>query len=160
MIWRYKLTTDFPESRFDPEVEQDFAKDIIHDVEESNKNFTSLAYFSDAPGWIQSAPVRWRQLINSGVRVVVGTDSGTPMNFHVNSTWREMLLLHQNGMTPLQAITAATKLPSVLMKQGHLVGTIESGKLADVIVVKGDVLEDLNNLQNVMHVIKGGQVFK
>jgi imidazolonepropionase-like amidohydrolase len=160
VIWRYKLTADFPESRFDPEVEQDFAKDIIQDVEDSNRNFTGLAYFGDAPGWIKSAPIRWRQLISSGVKVVVGTDSGTPMNFHVNSTWREMLLLNQNGMTPLQTITAATKLPAMLMKQDHLQGTIEPGKLADVIVVKGDVLENLSNLQNVVHVIKGGQSFK
>jgi imidazolonepropionase-like amidohydrolase len=42
----------------------------------------------------------------------------------------------------------------------HLQGTIETGKLADVIVVQGDVLADLNNLQDVVHVIKGGQLFK
>ena len=39
-------------------------------------------------------------------------------------------------------------------------GTIEAGKLADVIVVKGNVLENLNNLQHVTHVIKGGRVYK
>jgi imidazolonepropionase-like amidohydrolase len=63
-------------------------------------------------------------------------------------------------MTPLQVITAATKLPATLFKVDHLQGTIETGKLADVIVVQGDVLADLNNLQDVVHVIKAGQVFK
>jgi imidazolonepropionase-like amidohydrolase len=160
VMWRYKLASDFPEGRYNQEVEQDYPKDIVEDMEDSNKNFTGLAYFSDAPNWIHSAPVRWHQLITSGVRVVVGTDSGTPMNFHVDSTRREMLLLNQNGMTALQAITAATKLPATLLKVDHLQGTIETGKLADVIVVQGDVLADLNNLQDVVHVIKGGQVFK
>lgn len=160
VIWRYKLATDFPEGRYNQEVEQDYPKDIVEDMEDSNRNFTALAYFSDAPNWIHSAPIRWRQLISSGVKVVVGTDSGTPMNFHVDSTRREMLLLNENGMTPLQVITAATKLPATLFKVDHLQGTIETGKLADVIVVQGDVLADLNNLQDVVHVIKGGQVFK
>jgi len=160
VIWRYKLASDFPEGRYNQEVESDFPRDVVDDMEKSNKYFTGLAYFGDAPAWIHSAPVRWKQLINSGARVVVGTDSGTPMNFHVDSTWREMLLLHQNGMTPLQAITAATKQPAMVMKQDHLLGTIEPGKLADVIVVNGNVLEDLSNLRDVEHVIKDGRIYK
>ena len=46
------------------------------------------------------------------------------------------------------------------MKQEATLGTIEPGKLADVIVVKGNVLEDIGNLRNVVQVIKGGQVYK
>jgi imidazolonepropionase-like amidohydrolase len=63
-------------------------------------------------------------------------------------------------MTPLQVISAATKWPALVMGQGAHLGTIEAGKLADVIVVKGNVLENLNNLQHVTHVIKGGRVYK
>ena len=50
--------------------------------------------------------------------------------------------------------------PALVMRQGAQLGTIEAGKLADVIVVKGNVLENLNNLQHVTHVIKGGKVYK
>ena len=46
------------------------------------------------------------------------------------------------------------------MKQEASLGTIEPGKLADVIVVKGNVLEDISNLRNVVQVIKGGKVYK
>jgi imidazolonepropionase-like amidohydrolase len=160
VAWVYKLAQDSPELRFNQEVRQDFAPDLVQDVEQTLSNFTKLQYFVYAPGWITHAPPRWRQLISAGVRVVVGTDSGTPMNFHTDSTWREMQLLVQYGMTPSQAISAATKWPAVMLKQGEKLGTIEPGKLADVIVVKGNVLEDVSNLRNVAHVIKGGKVYK
>ena len=160
VAWVYKLTQDFPERRFNQEVREDFPPDLVQDLEQSISNFTGLKYFVDAPGWIASGPMRWRQLISSGVRVVVGTDSGTPMNFHTDSTWREIQLLVQNGMPPLQAISAATKFPALLMKQEANLGTLEPGKMADVIVVKGNVLEDVSHLQNVVHVIKGGKIYK
>lgn len=160
VMWIYKLNQAFPEGRFNQEVEADYPPDIVKEMEKSLSNFTALHYFADAPGWLQSAPVRWRQLINAGVRVAVGTDSGTPMNFHTDSTWREIQILVENGMSPLQAISAATKLPAKLLKQETNLGTIEVGKLADVILVKGNVLENVNNLQNVAHVVKGGKVYK
>ncbi|HZR33495.1 MAG TPA: amidohydrolase family protein [Terriglobales bacterium] len=160
VIWRYKQATDFPEGRYNAEVEKDYSPDLVQDMEQSYANFTALPYFSDAPGWIQSAPVRWRQLHNAGVRMLVGTDSGTPMNFHVDSTRREMQLLVANGMTPLEVITSATKYPAVMLKKDAELGTIEPGKLADIILVQGNVLEDISNLANVVHVIKGGEIYK
>jgi imidazolonepropionase-like amidohydrolase len=160
VMWRYKLAMDFPEGRYNAEVEKDYASDLVEDMESSYSDVPALAYFSDAPAWVQSAPVRWRQLINAGVRMLVGTDSGTPMNFHVDSTRREMQLLVENGMTPLQVITSATKYPAMMLKKDNELGTIEAGKLADIIVVKGNVLENISNLENIVHVIKGGEVFK
>ncbi len=160
VIWRYKQASDFPEGRYDAEVEKDYPQDLVQDMEQSYSNFSALPYFSDAPGWIRSAPMRWRQLHEAGVRMLVGTDSGTPMNFHVDSTRREMQLLVANGMTPLQVITSATKYPAMLLNKGAELGTVEAGKLADIIVVKGNVLEDMGNLANVVHVMKGGELFK
>ncbi len=160
VMWVYKLNQDFPEGRFNSEVEKDYPRDIVEDMEQSISNFTALRYFQAAPGWVQSAPGRWRQLIKAGVRMGVGTDSGTPMNFHTDSTWREIELLVQNGMSPLQAISAATKVPAEWLKQDDKLGTLEPGKIADVILVKGDVLGNVSNLQNVVHVIKGGKIYK
>ena len=160
VAWVYKLTQDFPARRFNQAVRQDFASDIVNDLEHSISNFIGLQYFGHAPDWIAAGPGRWRQLINAGVRVVVGTDSGTPLNFHTDSTWREIQLFVNSGMSPLQAISAATKFPAILMKQEANLGTIEPGKLADVIMLKGNVLEDVNNLQNVVHVVKGGKIYK
>ncbi len=166
--WIYSITVDFPARRFNPEVQKDYPPDIVEAMEASLENFTALTYFqgrSKTP--TRKIPIRLRQLIDSGARVVVGTDSGTPMNFHTESTWREMQLLVENGMTPLEAISAATKYPAVLMRQaespgarGAEQGTIEPGKLADVILVRGSVLENIANLQNVEHVIKGGKIYK
>ena len=58
------------------------------------------------------------------------------------------------------AAAVATREAAIFVGQGAEWGTIEAGKLADVIVVKGNVLENLNNLQHVTHVIKGGRVYK
>jgi imidazolonepropionase-like amidohydrolase len=90
----------------------------------------------------------------------VGSDSGTPANFHTQATWREVQLLVEHGMTPLEAIRAATKFPAMVMRKGNELGTIEPGKLADIILVRGSVLENINNLQNVAHVIKDGTIYK
>ena len=63
-------------------------------------------------------------------------------------------------MSPLQATSSATKWPAHLMKQEATPGNIDPGQLADVIVVKGYVLEGIGNLRNVVQVIKAGQVYK
>jgi len=135
VMWVYKLTGEFPERRFNPEVEQDYPADVVQAMEESLTNFTGLAYFQIRGNMaIRQIPLRLRQLIECGVRVVTGTDSGTPLNFHTDTTWREIQLFVQNGMTPLEAISAATKLPALLMKQGDKQGTLEPGKLADMVM--------------------------
>jgi imidazolonepropionase-like amidohydrolase len=64
------------------------------------------------------------------------------------------------GMTPQRAIAAATRVNATIIGKGRELGTIEPGKLADVIVVKGNPLFDIVALANVETVIKDGIVFK
>jgi imidazolonepropionase-like amidohydrolase len=99
-------------------------------------------------------------LWEGGVRILVGTDSGTPMNFHYESTWQEMDLLVRYGMPPMKVISAATRLPAQLYGLGNELGTIEPGRLADIIVVAGNPLRDMSALSNVIHVIKGGVQYR
>jgi imidazolonepropionase-like amidohydrolase len=61
------------------------------------------------------------------------------------------------GMPPMEAIRAATYWPAQLLKQPDL-GTIAAGKLADLIVVDGDPLTDMNSLRHIVHVVKNGKV--
>jgi len=90
----------------------------------------------------------------------MGTDSGTPMNFHSEALWREIKVHVDMGMTPQRAIAAATRVNATIIGKGRELGTIEPGKLADIIVVKGNPLFDIVALANVETVVKDGLVLK
>ena len=94
-------------------------------------------------------------------RPVVGTDSGIPMNFHSQTTWRELdAWVNEFGIDPMVALRAATYWPSVAMRVSGQVGTLSEGKYADIIAVRGDVLRHINLLQNVDIVIKHGTRYR
>jgi imidazolonepropionase-like amidohydrolase len=64
------------------------------------------------------------------------------------------------GMTPAQAIQAATTVAAEMMGWQDLVGSIEKGKFADIIAVAGDPTKDITELERVSFVMKGGQVIR
>ena len=80
------------------------------------------------------------------------------MLFQGSSTWYELKNLVEFGMTPLEAIASATSRPGRLLAPD--IGMLKAGFRADVILVKGNVLEDIGLLQNVSHVIKDGVQYK
>ena len=93
--------------------------------------------------------------------MMIGTDSGVPMKFHSQSTWNELdIWVRELGVNPLEAIKSATYWPSKFMGVEEKVGTITSGKQADIIAVKGDVLRYISLLQKVDFVMKKGTVYK
>jgi len=63
-------------------------------------------------------------------------------------------------MTPMQAIRSGTVVPAELLGWSDKVGTIETGKRADIVAVSGDPLKDITELQRVKFVMKGGTVYK
>ena len=99
---------------------------------------------------------KFRQLRETGVTLLVGTDSGIPANFHTDSTWRELYTWVQLGMTPMQAIAGATRWPARFLKKEKDLGTLAPGRLADVVAVRGDVLTHIDLLQRVDVVVKNG----
>ncbi len=99
---------------------------------------------------------KFQQLRETGVTLLVGTDSGIPGNFHTDSTWRELSTWVQLGMTPMQAIAGATRWPAAWLKKQDEIGTLAPGRFADVIAVRGDVLTHIDLLQNVDVVVKNG----
>jgi imidazolonepropionase-like amidohydrolase len=92
--------------------------------------------------------------IRAGVHVGVGTDY---VGFPVKQGVRELAVLVEAGMTPMQAIQAATRVNSELLGWQDSIGTVEPGKLADIIAVRGDPLVDLSVLENVSFVMLGGR---
>jgi imidazolonepropionase-like amidohydrolase len=95
--------------------------------------------------------------LHAGVQVGVGTDY---VGFPVNQGVRELKLLVEAGMTPMQAIQAATRVNAELLQWEERLGTIEAGKLADIIAVPGDVLHNLALLEKVSFVMLGGKVIR
>jgi imidazolonepropionase-like amidohydrolase len=156
----YDITNEFPARRHHPRLERDLPDDLYKDVIESIAWPSRLSYFHGAKFDNHNHASKIRQLHEAGVRIVVGTDSGTPMNFHYESTWQEMALLVEYGVPPMRVISGATKLPALLYGVGRDLGTIEPGKLADIIVVDGNPLHHMSVLRHPVHVIKDGRVFR
>jgi len=86
----------------------------------------------------------------TGLPIAVGTDE-----CH-GRLWFEMQLLHEVGYTPLEAISAGTSSGAELLGLADRLGTIEPGKLADIIEIPGDPLADLTRIKDVVTVLKGG----
>jgi len=94
-------------------------------------------------------------LHRAGVRIVAGTDVGVPGH----TLHRELELYVKAGLTPLEAIQAATITPARVMKLENEVGTIEPGKRADLIILEGDPLENISNIRKVSFVMTQGRLF-
>ncbi|HEX3233432.1 MAG TPA: amidohydrolase family protein [Gemmatimonadales bacterium] len=95
--------------------------------------------------------------LDGGVKIALGTDAGV-MQHGTNA--REFALMVKYGMTPMQAIQAGTLSAATLLGRDADVGSLQRGKLADLVAVKGDPLKDITVLQHVDFVMKGGAVFK
>ena len=158
----YDITTEYPERLDNQQLKSDLPPYLYEDVRGSLDFFSRLNYFTGAKNANAHHPAKVKQLYDSGIRLVIGTDSGTPMNFHYESTWQEMDLFTDYGIPPMKVISMATRYPALLYRQFDDLGTIQPGKLADIIVVNGNPLRDMNALQqnNVIHVIKGGVQYK
>ncbi len=100
---------------------------------------------------------RLGKAIRAGVKIGVGTDY---VGFPVAQGTREFALLVEAGMAPMQALQAGTRVNAELLGWEDRVGTIEAGKLADVIAVPGDPLADLSLLERVSFVMLGGEVIR
>ena len=102
----------------------------------------------------------FRRAVEAGVKIAMGTDSGVGRH---GENGREIQLMVEHGMTPMKAIQASTSNAARLLHLDRQLGTLETGKLADVVVVAGNVLEDIGLMadpSNVKLVLKGGQVMK
>ena len=94
-----------------------------------------------------------------GVKVAVGVDLGGYMTDPVVFV-REMAVLVEAGLTPMQAIQAGTRVGAELLRWDDRLGTVQAGKLADLVAVRGNPLDDMKALEQVEFVMVGGKVVK
>jgi imidazolonepropionase-like amidohydrolase len=156
-LLNYEYLRDNPEALDDPAWHEGLPQHIVDDVRRSLEHPDRLPYFQLTAARRPTLTRKFKQLQESGVTLLIGTDSGIPMNFHSHSTWRELdAWVTVMGVDPMTAIRAATYWPAVAMKAEAQVGTVSAGKYADIIAVRGDVLRYISLLQRVDLVIKRG----
>lgn len=160
-LWNFDRTVANPEKLDDDCWERGLKADTIADIRSSIANPGQLGYTRLTPLRKPTLKRKIAQLREAGVVILVGTDSGIPLKFHCQSTWNEMdVLVRVMGMPVMDVIRAAVYWPAVMMGVEDELGTVSAGKKADVIAVRGDVLEYISLLQNVEFVMKGGVVYK
>ena len=93
----------------------------------------------------------------NGVNIAFGTDSGVSAH---GDNGQEFGLMVEAGMPPAKAIQAATINAATMLGIDDKLGTLEAGKFADIVAVKGNPLRDITTLENVQFVMKGGKIYK
>ena len=147
----FTATTAKPPASFEPGVNKIAAElaGQVTDVEPPNET-------SDAREKIfQKQVAIVGALHRGGITIVAGTDQAVPGH----SLHREIELYVQSGFTPMEAIQAATTVPARVMGLDKELGTIETGKRADLVLISGDPLQDIHNTRNVEYVITNGTMY-
>jgi imidazolonepropionase-like amidohydrolase len=114
-----------------------------------------------APVWVKMLAIHedtFRRELKAGVKIAFGTDAGG-FAWTINPA-KEFAYMVKWGMTPAQALRSATGTAADLMGWSDKVGSIETGKFADIVAVPGDPMADITLLEKVDFVMKGGQVYR
>jgi imidazolonepropionase-like amidohydrolase len=102
-----------------------------------------------------------RMAREAGVLVAAGTDAGTPFNLHGQNLTEIKLLVEYGGFSPMEAIEAGTRISARVMGLENELGTIEEGKLADLVLVAGNPLDNIDVLLDknaIRLVMQGGKI--
>jgi imidazolonepropionase-like amidohydrolase len=100
-----------------------------------------------------------RKVWDAGIPVVMGTDAGNIGALHGPVVFREMEIMSRAGLTPLQVLRSATVNGARAMGLERELGTIEPGRLADLVILDADPLAAIDNLSRIDRVVKDGRVF-
>ena len=114
-----------------------------------------------APVWVKMIQIHedtFKRAMKAGVKIAFGTDAGG-FDWKINPA-KEFSSMVKFGMTPSQAIRSATATAAELLGMKDSLGTIEAGKLADIVAVPGDPLSDVSMMEKVDFVMKGGAVVR
>lgn len=106
----------------------------------------------------KTAGMNLKRVEDAGVPVAMGTDAGNPLTLHGPSVYAEMEAMQASGLTPLQVLSASTHGGALAMGLEKEIGTVEKGKIADLLIVGADPAADIANLRKVRYVVRGGVV--
>jgi imidazolonepropionase-like amidohydrolase len=127
-------------------------------IQEDGKNGGAPADFLEHDrGLGEAQRQRFTKALRAGVKMSFGTDAGV---CPYDAAPRQFAFMVKYGMTPMQAIQAATHNAADLLGKSDLLGSIQPGKYADIIAVPGDPLADVRALEHVSFVMKDGKIYK
>lgn len=101
-----------------------------------------------------------RMAAEAGIKLIVSTDSSGGVRLPGFSAVDELILFAESGLKTLDVLQAGTLNPALLLKQEKSLGTVTAGKLADLLLIDGDPLADMQNLRRVAAVLADGKVFE
>ena len=159
-VWVYPATVAFPERLQDPRLREDLPAAMYAELQRSFENWRGLSYFATTDRQMFFGEASLGQWIEAGAVMGMGTDSGTPLNFHTEAMWREIKTHVDVGMAPLDAIAAATRINARILGMGDDLGTIEEGKIADIVVLDQDPRFDITALARPLLVVKDGRMHR
>jgi imidazolonepropionase-like amidohydrolase len=110
------------------------------------------------PKMVELERIAFGKALKKGVMISYGTDVGGYA--WTENQAQEFAYMVRYGMSPMAAIKSATSVAAQLLDQGDNFGTIEAGKLADIVAVKGDPIADISELTRVSFVMKAGTIYK
>jgi len=99
-----------------------------------------------------------KRLTDAGILIAAGTDAPYPGDFQGEGIHRELELLVESGLTPLEAITTATRNAAVIVNAESRWGTLEAGKFADILIVEGKPDRNISDTRKIVAVVKQGTI--
>jgi imidazolonepropionase-like amidohydrolase len=107
---------------------------------------------------LEMAKKNLKTLSDAGVKIGFGTDSGIPTRFPGYFEHRELQLMVEAGLTPMQAIMAATATNADILGGAKQFGTLQSGRRADFLVLDANPLDDIHNTEKLSAVWQSGKI--
>ena len=101
-----------------------------------------------------------RRVKAAGIPIAMGTDAGNPLTLAGPSVYIEMEAMQAAGMSPMEVLVSATRTSAAAMGRLEDVGTLEPGKVADLVVLDADPTEDIRNVRSVALIVRGGRVLR
>jgi imidazolonepropionase-like amidohydrolase len=112
----------------------------------------------EAQGAMMAANLR--RVYATGATIVVGTDAGNPLEFHGPSIFSELEAMQEAGLPAADLVVMATRNGAQAMRRSNDFGTLEAGKLADLLVLAEDPRADVRAFRSLTHVMRGGRLYE
>jgi imidazolonepropionase-like amidohydrolase len=164
MGYRYALSNTWQATPAERRLADPQVLDAMHDLDRIPKAMIPerVAKLMASPPKVEPSRIALANLMkvrDAGIPIAMGTDAGNIGTLHGPSVFREMELMGEAGLTPLEVLRAATAGGALAMGMGAQIGEIAPGRRADLVLRDADPPADVRNLERIDRVVRGGHLF-